>query len=495
MDLKEYEIELAKLETSLERLKSLYEQWFQGMERLEPQIPRKKLERAMARLRREPQHNTRLRFRFQQLVQRYTTYISYWQRVARQIEEGTYRRDLMRARRQREAARKQREQDRAARRAAARPQDLEGPEVDVAALAVDEEEIDAALGNLFRSERSLPPGVRPSFLPPPHAAQGSEGALPGHEGGGEGEEGAQIDAAVGALFSSEQSLRPAGALSSLSPPGSSIPPARRSLSPFSASSSMPPPDPLSGSAHAQVGQAAAWEDSTPPASFPGLGIPKAPSVPADAETEAAGAHSRAVASALYPGTAGPAAPSVSAPRVSGRPSAARPPPPPVISGSVATKPPAPPAASMPAPRTSGSVAAKPPPPPASVFAAPASARRGAPAMPPPAGVLAPRVSRQPGADGASAPSPQTRAAKPAAAGAQASPAQGAVAEQQIRQLYDRYMEARRKNNERTDNVTLNRLAKSVGAMMPKLEKKHPGKRIDFEVVLKDGRVALKPVAK
>jgi hypothetical protein len=32
-------------------------------------------------------------------------------------------------------------------------------------------------------------------------------------------------------------------------------------------------------------------------------------------------------------------------------------------------------------------------------------------------------------------------------------------------------------------------------MMPKLEQKHAGKKIDFEVVVKDGRVALKPVAK
>jgi hypothetical protein len=32
-------------------------------------------------------------------------------------------------------------------------------------------------------------------------------------------------------------------------------------------------------------------------------------------------------------------------------------------------------------------------------------------------------------------------------------------------------------------------------MMPKLSQKHAGKQIDFEVVVKDGRVALKPVAK
>ena len=32
-------------------------------------------------------------------------------------------------------------------------------------------------------------------------------------------------------------------------------------------------------------------------------------------------------------------------------------------------------------------------------------------------------------------------------------------------------------------------------MLPKLAQKHAGKQIDFEVVVKDGRVALKPKAK
>jgi hypothetical protein len=35
----------------------------------------------------------------------------------------------------------------------------------------------------------------------------------------------------------------------------------------------------------------------------------------------------------------------------------------------------------------------------------------------------------------------------------------------------------------------------VRDMMPKLAQKHAGKRIDFEVVVKDGKVALKPVAR
>lgn len=65
----------------------------------------------------------------------------------------------------------------------------------------------------------------------------------------------------------------------------------------------------------------------------------------------------------------------------------------------------------------------------------------------------------------------------------------------MRKIYDNYLDARRRNNERVDNVKLSTLKKSIDKMMPKLQQKHAGKRIDFEVVVKDGRVGLKPVAK
>ena len=106
---KEFEITLSDAEVQLSRLKHLYEQWFQGIERIEPKIPRKQLDRNLHMLRKVQPRNTALRFRFQTLIQRYTTLQTYWRRVGRQIEEGTYRRDLLRARRRREAARADRE--------------------------------------------------------------------------------------------------------------------------------------------------------------------------------------------------------------------------------------------------------------------------------------------------------------------------------------------------------------------------------------------------
>ena len=89
------------------------------------------------------------------------------------------------------------------------------------------------------------------------------------------------------------------------------------------------------------------------------------------------------------------------------------------------------------------------------------------------------------------PAPAASAAKPPA-GAMSGPN---LSDEQMLNLYQRYVSARRDNKERTDNVRLETVAKTVRDMMPKLKEKHAGKQIDFEVVVKDGRVALKPVAK
>ncbi|MFM2420429.1 MAG: hypothetical protein RL385_5152 [Pseudomonadota bacterium] len=62
----------------------------------------------------------------------------------------------------------------------------------------------------------------------------------------------------------------------------------------------------------------------------------------------------------------------------------------------------------------------------------------------------------------------------------------------MRRLYEEYSSARKRNNEA--DVRFEAVAQSIKKMLPDLEKKHAGKRIEFEVVLKDGRVGLKPKA-
>lgn len=86
---------IGELETRVDRLRALYDQYFMGIEKLEPQVPRKDVDRRIQVLRKEQIRNTALRFRFQMIIQRYNTYQTYWQRICRQIEEGTFKRHVM----------------------------------------------------------------------------------------------------------------------------------------------------------------------------------------------------------------------------------------------------------------------------------------------------------------------------------------------------------------------------------------------------------------
>ena len=47
----------------------------------------------------------------------------------------------------------------------------------------------------------------------------------------------------------------------------------------------------------------------------------------------------------------------------------------------------------------------------------------------------------------------------------------------------------------TDRIDYETVAKSLKKMVPRLDRKHKGKRIDFQVVVKDGKVGIKPVVK
>jgi len=101
MEVKHFDILLHDAEVKLKRLKALYEQYFQGIERIEPLVPRKDLDRLFKTLHKERPRNTAARFKLNQLQASYNTYQTYWGRIARRIEEGTYERDVRRARRRR----------------------------------------------------------------------------------------------------------------------------------------------------------------------------------------------------------------------------------------------------------------------------------------------------------------------------------------------------------------------------------------------------------
>ncbi len=87
------ERELAALAAGIEELRTAFERYFMGLDRLPPHKQREQLERALRNSGLVRAKKTALRFQFQNLQQRMTSYCGYWDRVLRMIEEGTFRRE------------------------------------------------------------------------------------------------------------------------------------------------------------------------------------------------------------------------------------------------------------------------------------------------------------------------------------------------------------------------------------------------------------------
>ncbi len=94
---KEQETAIGELEERVDRLRNLYEQYFLGFEKLEPSVSRKDVDRRFMLLRKEQIRNTAMRFRFNVVTQKFNTYAMHWVRICRQIEDGTYKRHIRKA--------------------------------------------------------------------------------------------------------------------------------------------------------------------------------------------------------------------------------------------------------------------------------------------------------------------------------------------------------------------------------------------------------------
>jgi hypothetical protein len=85
---------LEEMDRKLERLRAMYETFFSGVERQPPNAPRRELNRLMLEMQQVQIRNAALRFRFQSLSQKWTLMTTYWNRTLREIEAGTYRKDV-----------------------------------------------------------------------------------------------------------------------------------------------------------------------------------------------------------------------------------------------------------------------------------------------------------------------------------------------------------------------------------------------------------------
>src|SRR5882762_6467478 len=88
------------LDKTLDRLKVLYEQYFLGIQKQAPSYLHTDVERKLRDFAQLQIRNTGLRYRYATLQQKFGSYNSYWRRTLRQIEAGTYSRNLSKIGRQ-----------------------------------------------------------------------------------------------------------------------------------------------------------------------------------------------------------------------------------------------------------------------------------------------------------------------------------------------------------------------------------------------------------
>lgn len=91
---------LDTVDKTLDRVKVLYEQYFLGIQKQPPTHLHTDAERKLRDLAHIQIRNTALRYRFAMIQQKMGSYNSYWRRTLRQIENGTYTRNLQKIGRQ-----------------------------------------------------------------------------------------------------------------------------------------------------------------------------------------------------------------------------------------------------------------------------------------------------------------------------------------------------------------------------------------------------------
>ena len=92
------------IEADLAALKVTYEQYFLGMERTPPTRTYEELKKRVERLKNSFVRNTGAKFRVQAVAAKFVSYERLWQRTLQEIENGTYKRDMFKAKRKAQTA-------------------------------------------------------------------------------------------------------------------------------------------------------------------------------------------------------------------------------------------------------------------------------------------------------------------------------------------------------------------------------------------------------
>jgi hypothetical protein len=92
-----FEEELRALEHKLNTLKLDYDRYFLGSRPREPVVARAEIQKIVTIWSNQPIQNTSLRFKFNSINARYQALKRQWDAVLRQMEAGTYKRDIFKA--------------------------------------------------------------------------------------------------------------------------------------------------------------------------------------------------------------------------------------------------------------------------------------------------------------------------------------------------------------------------------------------------------------
>jgi len=93
LDSQQIKKRIETLTRDLDSLRFTFEQYFLGLERIPPLAKRQAVQRSFRDLANAYIKNTALKFKLKQLVARHSSLSNYWNRILRQIDEGTYKRD------------------------------------------------------------------------------------------------------------------------------------------------------------------------------------------------------------------------------------------------------------------------------------------------------------------------------------------------------------------------------------------------------------------
>jgi hypothetical protein len=89
--------EIDSLSNEIEALRAAYEQFFLGIERHPPSLRHDKLKKAVVAIQMTTVKQTAVKFKAQSLNAKLITYERLWTRTMHEIEDGTYKRDVFKA--------------------------------------------------------------------------------------------------------------------------------------------------------------------------------------------------------------------------------------------------------------------------------------------------------------------------------------------------------------------------------------------------------------